>query len=40
MEQYFKAREQESNTQQEIKETADELREIINREIESLNTDK
>lgn len=40
MEQYFKAREQEYNSQQELKETADELREIINREIESLNTDK
>jgi hypothetical protein len=40
VEQYFKAREQEYNTQQEIKETAEELREIMNSEIESLNTDK
>jgi hypothetical protein len=40
VEQYFKAREQEYNTQQEIKETAEELREIMNSEIGSLTTDK
>lgn len=40
VEKYFKARDQEYNAQQDTKETAEELREIMNSEIESLNTDK